>query len=78
MTLHVYSLKKQVLKKEVASVNLKTADGEITVLDHHRPLISFLGEGPVRIVDTKGGRDTIEVSGGFLEVRPGEINIMVD
>ena len=67
------------MRREVKSVNLKTASGEITVLDNHRPLIAFLGSGPIRIVDEKDKEETLEARSGFLEVRPkGEVNILLD
>jgi F0F1-type ATP synthase epsilon subunit len=68
MKLSVYSLKKALYEGDATSVNVKTAAGEITVLDHHRPLISKLVSGTMKIVDAKQKEHFIPVGGGFLEI----------
>ncbi|OGZ96566.1 MAG: hypothetical protein A3J10_01080 [Candidatus Sungbacteria bacterium RIFCSPLOWO2_02_FULL_54_10] len=48
----------------------RTPQGQITVLDHHIPMITRL-EGPdLRIVDKNNESVTISLISGFLEVRP--------
>ncbi len=70
MHIAIYSLEKILFEGEASAVNANTLAGEITVLDHHRPLISVLTPGVIKI--TKGGEDSFfEVKGGFLEVEPG-------
>ncbi|KKU69653.1 MAG: hypothetical protein UX94_C0019G0005 [Parcubacteria group bacterium GW2011_GWA2_47_21] len=49
MKLTIYSLKGVEFEGEAASFNVRAEDGEITVLDHHRPLITLLAGG-ARIV----------------------------
>lgn len=70
MKLFVYSLKRVLFEGEVSSVNCKTIDGEITVLDHHRPLITVLGKGTVRVTDAADKEHYIPVTSGFLEIAP--------
>jgi len=64
-------LQKVLYQGEAASVNCATKLGEITVLDHHRPLISILAKGIMKIVDKNQKEHYIPVSSGFLEVRSG-------
>lgn len=71
MTIGVYSLQKVLFQGAARSVNVKTAAGEVTILDHHRPLISILAKGIMKIVDNAGETKYIPVSSGFLEVRGG-------
>ncbi|MDP2599038.1 MAG: hypothetical protein Q8P49_04360 [Candidatus Liptonbacteria bacterium] len=79
MKLDVYSLQKVLFRGEAVSVNCQTASGEITVLDHHRPLISVLKKGNLKITRAESDRSIdksekevyIPVSSGFLEVRDG-------
>jgi len=71
MTLGVYSLQKVLYQGEAVSVNCQTKGGEITILDHHRPLISVLKQGVMKIVDKNQKEHYIPVSSGFLEVRSG-------
>lgn len=68
MKLAIYSLKKILYQGEAESVNCKTALGEITVLDHHRPLVTMLTSGTVKIIDSDKKDHYIPVSSGFLEV----------
>ena len=68
MKLSIYSLKKVLYQGEVEAVNCKTTSGEITVLDHHRPLISVLPRGVVKVTDVEQKDHYFEVLSGFLEV----------
>ncbi len=79
MKLGVYSLKRVLFKNEAESVNCQTQSGEITILDHHRPLISVLKQGTMKIVD-KGGKEVyIPVRSGFLEVLPeNQVRMIVE
>lgn len=68
MKLSVYSLKKVLYEGDAASVNVKTMSGEITILDHHRPLISELAAGTMTIVDSAKKEHFVPVASGFVEV----------
>ena len=79
MKLAVYSLKKILFAGEADSLNCKTAVGEITVLNHHRPLITMLAKGTLAIVDKEKKEHYIPVSSGFLEVNSeNEAKLIVD
>ena len=69
MTIGVYSLQKVLFHGEASEVNCRTRSGEITILDHHRPLISLLARGTMKIVDENAKEHYIPVSSGFLEVQ---------
>ncbi|HEY4498814.1 MAG TPA: F0F1 ATP synthase subunit epsilon [Candidatus Paceibacterota bacterium] len=47
MKLHIYSLQSTVHEGESDSVTLPTESGEISVLNHHIPLITTLKKGTV-------------------------------
>ena len=68
MRITIASLKGIQFEGEGASLNVKTASGEITVLDNHRPLLTLLKPGPVIIRNQDGTRRELEICGGFLEV----------
>jgi F0F1-type ATP synthase epsilon subunit len=72
MRVGVYSLQKVLYQGDAESVNCQTAAGEITILDHHRPLISILKKGVMKIIDQEKKEHYIPVSSGFLEVRSGD------
>ena len=69
MKVSVRSLQDGVLfDGDAVSVNTKTAIGEITVLDGHRPLISVLVKGNLVLTDAKNIEHRFAVPSGFLEV----------
>ncbi len=66
-----------VFEDEVDQATLPTAEGEITVLPNHIPLISVLKSG--ELIVKKGGEEIdIAVSGGIIEVQNNEITILAD
>jgi F0F1-type ATP synthase epsilon subunit len=71
MKLGVYSLQKVLYDGNAASVNCVTANGEITILDGHQPIISILRQGLMKIVDGEGKEHYVRVRSGLLEVRTG-------
>ncbi len=78
MIVNVYTLKKPTFFRTAQSVNLKTAMGEITILKNHRPYLTFLRKGDIRIVDKTGKIETIKASEGLVEVLPGSrVNIFL-
>jgi F-type H+-transporting ATPase subunit epsilon len=71
MKVSIYSLEKVLFEGDALSVNAKTTSGEITILDHHRPLISELAPGTLTIVDSAKKEHFVPVTSGFLEVSSG-------
>lgn len=64
---------------DASAVNCKTTSGEITVLDHHRPLVSVLPHGVIKVTDAEQKDHRFEVASGFLEVRnTNEIRVLVE
>lgn len=68
MNLTIYSLKGIQFDGDIISLNVKTAAGEITVLDNHLPLITLLTRGRVAIRTKSGKEEIIAIASGFLEV----------
>jgi F-type H+-transporting ATPase subunit epsilon len=53
---------------EAASVTLPGAEGEMTVLPGHEPLITTLKQGSITVRHAEG-EQTFHINGGVLEVR---------
>lgn len=67
-----------ILETEVERVTCTTQLGEVTILPDHIPLVANLMPGEMTIVEKAGPR-YLAVTGGFLEVRPGnEVVILAD
>ena len=79
MKLSIHSLTKTHFDGEAYSVNAKTMAGEITVLDHHRPLLSRLRPGVITVIDESGKSHYIDSGSGFLEVESGNrMTLLID
>ena len=76
----ILNLRGVVYEGEVKSANVKTLSGEITILDHHRPMISILAaRGKIRLESQAGEKSEYEAPSGFLHLNPvGELAILVD
>lgn len=73
MKLKIYSLKKVLFEGEAKSLSAKSTGGELTILDNHRPLITMLKAGPLKITDSKDQMQAVDIASGFLEVKPESI-----
>ena len=74
MKLSIYSIKETLFQGEVEKVTIPTSQGEITVLDHHIPLITTVLPGSIRYYTPRqfeNGWQSISFPGGIAEVRPG-------
>jgi ATP synthase F1 epsilon subunit len=79
MQLRIYSLKGVIFDGQCVSLNLKTENGEITILDNHTPLISVLKKGVICIIKKDGTKEEINIKEGFLDVKPkSRVDILVD
>ncbi len=76
LRLKVITPRKIVIDKQVNSVTVPSADGEITILPHHTHLFSLLVEGIVKI-KKDGDEDALAIGGGYLETNGKTITILV-
>jgi len=77
MKLGIYSLNKILFQGEAKELNCKTAMGEITVLNHHLPLITMVTKGKIKVIDERNKEHFFESTSGFLEVQPGNSARMI-
>ena len=70
MHISIYSIHQTLYDGEAEKLICQTAQGQITVLDHHIPLVSSLTGPAVEVVRGDGAREKIPVVSGVLEVRP--------
>lgn len=82
MRLLVLSPERTLLDEEVSVVDLPGAMGRFTVLRGHDNLISTLTEGVILYLPMTSAMDdpkeTLEIEGGFVEVRNDVITVCVD
>ncbi len=79
MRLSIYSLKKIEFEGEATALTVKTTTGEITLLDHHVPLITLLAPHQATITTPDRSRTRLNISGGFLEMnRQNTLTVLAD
>ena len=71
MKLSIYSIKQTLLETQAERVTLPTVNGQITVLDHHLPMITLVNAGNVAYYTSQNQWQEILFPGGIAEVRPG-------
>ncbi len=76
MRLSIYSLQETIFEGEAMSVSVPTPLGEMTVLDHHIPIVSTVSPGEIRCALPNDTVKILPFHGGILEVRP-ESNVVV-
>ncbi|CAM3966677.1 F0F1 ATP synthase subunit epsilon [Alkalicoccus chagannorensis] len=67
----------QVFDAQVNMVSVRTIDGELGILPNHIPLVTPLAIGAARLKQD-GEVKMIALSGGFMEVRSDEVNILAE
>ena len=70
MHLSIHSIQKTLFDGACEKVIARTPQGQITVLDHHLPIITLITGPFVEATDSRGKMIRIPMTGGFLEVQP--------
>jgi F0F1-type ATP synthase epsilon subunit len=80
MQTKIVTLSGVLFEGESKAVNAKTQSGEITLLDHHQPLITALAkESRVKVEKTSGEHEEFGTKGGFLHMNADNtLTILVD
>ncbi len=80
MTVHldVVSAESSLFSGRVESLQVAGSEGELGVTPGHAPLLTQLKPGMVRIVKQFGEEEVLYLSGGMLEVQPGNVTILAD
>jgi len=80
MTMHceIASAEEEIFSGSVEQLIAAGSLGDLGIHPGHAPLLTALIPGPVRIIKQHGEEEIYYVSGGFLEVQPGSVNILAD
>ena len=79
MHVRVHSISTTLFEGDAVSLTAPTLSGEITVLPHHRPLLSELKAGTLKIIDSNKKECLVPVASGFLEVKDdGTVSVLAD
>ena len=75
--LQIFTPERQALEKQVESVSLPAAKGEMGVLPGHIPYLAHLTEGVLRFREA-GKEGFFAVSGGFAEVKRDRVSVFAE
>jgi F-type H+-transporting ATPase subunit epsilon len=78
MQCDIASSESRIFSGRVESLVCTGTLGDMGILPGHAPLLSALIPGPVRLVTQEGEEQIYYVSGGYVEVQPGVVNILAD
>src|SRR5580698_1401496 len=78
LLLQLVSPERMLVEEQVTEVQIPGLDGYMGVLPGHAPLLSELKAGGVLTYSAGGGEKVIAVYGGFVEVQPDRVRILVD
>ena len=59
-------------------VSVRTIDGDRGFLANHQPLVTGLEIGEIKVKKTADKEDKLAATKGYMEVKPAEINILVE
>ena len=71
------SPERQLVSEAVDEVQINGADGDMTVMANHAPLITTLRPGLVRVSSSKGATEYV-VTGGFAEIDGESISVLAE
>jgi len=80
MTYHldVVSAEQQTFSGLVEKIQVTGSEGELGIYPGHAPLLTAIKPGMIRIVKQHGHEEFIYLSGGILEVQPGNVTVLAD
>lgn len=77
MKLVVLTPEKEIFKGDVTSVRVPGKGGQFEILNGHAAIVSSLGEGVVRVIDSSGDNKEFNITRGFVEVLKNEVSLLV-
>ena len=76
--LDVITPEKIVYSKEVTAIVAHGTSGYLGVLAYHTPLVTSLEPGPFKITEPGEKTVTLNLGGGFMEVRGNKVVVLAD
>ena len=77
MRVRIISPEGSVYDGEADAVVAPAFDGEVGILPRHAPLMTLIGEGPLK-VRIQGDVQVFDVQGGFLQVVHDTVSVVVE
>ena len=78
MQLEIITPEKKVFQGEVTEATFPGATGSFQVLNNHAPIVSALAKGAVSFTTKDGGKQSMIVDGGVVEVKDNVIVVLAE
>lgn len=78
MQFDLVSPERRLASVQAREVRIPGADGDLTAMPGHAPLITTLRPGILRIVKADGGSDDYAVTGGFAEISAAGTTLLAE
>ena len=78
MQFDLVSPERRLASVQAREVRIPGADGDLTAMPGHAPLITTLRPGILRIVKADGGNDDYAVTGGFAEISAAGTTLLAE
>ncbi len=77
MNIIVLTPDQEIYQGAVTSIKVPGVGGQFEILKNHAPLVSALGEGPVRLQISGSADMNFSIEKGFIEVLKNEVSLLV-
>lgn len=78
MQFDLVSPERRLASVQAREVRIPGADGDLTAMPGHAPLITTLRPGILRIIKTDGSSDDYAVTGGFAEISAAGVSLLAE
>jgi len=80
MQIEILTPEKKLFAGDAYGIQLPGVEGSFEVLEKHAPLVSVLGNGVVKILLDKSGKNnsSYAVKGGFIEVFNNKVTVLLE
>ena len=77
MYLEILTPESKIFSGEITLVSLPGTKGSFELMNNHAPLISTLGAGSVKVIDTAGQTQHYPIKRGVVECLDNQIHLLV-
>jgi len=78
MFIRIFSIDKEIYSGDADSLTLPSADGQITVLKNHLPIISLLKSGKITVRNKDKKDFEYHIKNGFTEINTEMITVLAE
>ena len=78
MKVSLVTPEKELFNGEISLIALPGVDGSFELMNNHAPIISALGEGTIKIVETSGAEHFFDIKNGVVECSKNNVIVLAE